>query len=160
MKRRHTQYNKRELYHQDEDFKQQFEHIIFDVSKDKNHQGDINELEVALQHMRKGCKVYRNMGSTGHADMIIEYPSGEILKVDVKQLSINQGKATHKIGIGRSATQKLLNVRYVAVRGRKIYYVHHTKNDTKTKAIQDGNKTGRKTDGITLEKFYQSYESY
>ena len=76
MKRRHTQYNKRELYHQDEDFKQQFEHIIFDVSKDKNHQGDINELEVALQHMRKGCKVYRNMGSTGHADMIIEYPSG------------------------------------------------------------------------------------
>ena len=163
MKRRHTQYNKRELYHQEDEFKAQYKDRIFDTRTDRSHQGDINELEVAIQHMRKGCKVYRNMGSTGHADMIIEYPNGELLKIDVKQLSINQGKATHKIGIGRSATQKLLDVRYVAVRGKKIYYVHHTKtgksNKLDTKQLKDGSQGGRKNERRTLEKFYKNTQS-
>ena len=154
---RKTRYNKRELYHQEEDFKKQFDHILFDTTTDRNHQGDINELEVAIQHMRKGCKVYRNMGSTGHTDMIIEYPNGELLRVDVKQLSVNQDKYTGKVGIARTEVQKLLGVRYVAVRGKKLYYVHHTKTMRNPK-LKDGYKSGRKTDAVTLEKFYQSYQ--
>ena len=123
--------NPRKLFHEEAWFKTQFGNKLFDTTKDKRHKGDINEYEIAIQHMRKGCKVYKNMGSTGHMDMIIEFPNGKLLKIDSKQLSSKQNRMIKsqylKIGLGRKPIQKLLNVRYIAVRGRKLYYVHHTK---------------------------------
>ena len=148
---RHTRYNKRKLFHKDDDFKKQFEHIVFNCKKENNHQGDINELEVAIQHMRRGCKVYRNMGSTGHTDMIIEYPNGVLLRVDVKQLSSVASTKRHKIGLARSPLQQELDVRYVAVKGRKIFYTHHNKGNL---------KRGKKNEKEITQKFHKDIASY
>ena len=126
--------NPRIPYDHDDRFVSQFKHMKFYALNDKSHLGDINELEVAVQHMRQGCKVYRNMGSTGHVDMIIEFPNGKLMKVDVKQMSdtLVENKGQYKkVGLARTKLQKDLNVQYVAIADKDIYYVSHTKYNKK-----------------------------
>ena len=122
--------NPRIPYDHDDRFVNQFKEMKFHALNDKSHLGDINELVVATEHMKQGCKVYRNMGSTGHIDMIIEFPNGKLMKVDVKQLSnaMLKNKAGYKkVGLGRNDLQTELDVQYVAIKDDNIYYVNHTK---------------------------------
>ena len=135
--------NPRIPYNHDDKFVKQFKNIKFNALQDKSHQGDINELIVATEHMKQGCKVYRNMGSTGHIDMIIEFPNGKLMKVDVKGLSKHglQNKAKYKkVGLGRSDLQTELDVQYVAIRNNNIYYVNHTKTPEHLKTKKEEKK--------------------
>ena len=51
----------------------------------KNRLGDLAELRAAAWAMERGYEVFRNLGCSGPADLILMGPRGEVIKVDVKK---------------------------------------------------------------------------
>ena len=123
---------RRKAFHEEDYFKEQFKDSIFDALKDPNHRGDIVELEVALQHMRRGCKVYRNVGRTGLVDMVIEFPNGKLLKVDAKNIRAHGTES-------RTELHKRAGIMFVGVKakGRRVSYIkdHNTYHEFQPRDI-------------------------